>query len=251
MLDTHITITHTQQTNEQTQTLKDTFSTFEEMLWDEAEEKVDERFKWNVYKGKNYNPNFYRGIKFEIFITLIFDYVIDILRLKNKLKIKHTPFTYKKYIFHKGRGLDIVLYFKKWTGNWIPLFHIELKNWTKRFMTPSLFKTHVLKRFRDKIAPVKLLITRGINFSVNTLTKIKNYNIKQITHNYVTNIHNLITNKLKLTNIDNKSITNNPKSVVVHIAQKHVISTRPVSNITCHTNISPSHLGDNKKRIKR
>ena len=38
------------------------FSTFEEYLWTEAEEMVDERFKWNEHKTIKYKSNFYKGI---------------------------------------------------------------------------------------------------------------------------------------------------------------------------------------------
>lgn len=192
------------------------FSTFEEYLWNEAEKMIDKRFKWNRHKGS----------KFEAFTFLIFDFIVDTLGLKNKIRVIHNPFSYRKYVSREGLGIDLMIYYKKPNGIWTQLFAIECKDWQPRFMSPKVFLTHVWKRFENIIKPTKVLITKGIEFSVNTLTKIKNYNIKQITNNYVHNIRNLIINKLKINNtpINKSNVNNISKSVPVHNTQKNNIT---------------------------
>ena len=81
------------------------FSYFEETLWKEAKEMVDPRLKGNRY----------RGAVFEAFIFLVFDHIVDVFKLKNKIRILHNPFTYRKYISREGRGIDILVQYKKWT----------------------------------------------------------------------------------------------------------------------------------------
>jgi len=211
-------------------------SSYEQYLWHEAEEMIDERL----------HGNYRKGAVFECFIYLIFDYVVDVLGLKNKVRVLHNPFSYRKYISREGRGIDILVQYKRWTGNWIQLFAIECKNWLNRFMSPKVFKTHVQQRFFNVCKPLKILITKGVNFSVNTLTKIRNYQYKQITNNYVTNIRKLITDKLT---INNKSNNNMSKSVPLHKTRKYEFYTRPLRNTQSFTvvNYDNKPLGDCQK----
>jgi len=87
-------------------------------------------------------------------------------------------------------------------------------------MSPKVFLSHVQKRFFNVCQPIKVLITKGVNFSVNTLTKIKNHQYKQITNNYVKNIRKLITDKIPTTN---KSNINN-MSLSVHVHKTRLIN---------------------------
>jgi len=206
------------------------FSYFETLLWEEAKGMVDERLKGNRR----------RGATFEAFIYLIFDFVVDTLNLKNKIRVLHNPFTYRKYVSRQGLGIDILVTYKKWTGNWIQLFAIECKDWQPRFMSPKVFLSHVQKRFWNIVKPLKILITRGIEYSVNTLTKIKNYGYTQITNNYVDNIKQLIITNIPKSTINNipKPTNNNNnmiKSVHIHMTRNYPYCKDPIPNFNTLT----------------
>jgi len=98
---------HTQQpqTNKPYDSFDYEFSPYEQILWKKAKEMVDKRL----------HGNYWRGAIFEAFIFLVFEHVVDILGLKNKIRILHNPFSYRRYISREGLGIDILVQYKRWT----------------------------------------------------------------------------------------------------------------------------------------
>jgi len=165
----------------------ETFYTLEE----KAESMVDNRLHGNLRKGA----------KFEAYIFLLIEQIIQLLGLQNKLKVTHNPFTYRRYFSRKGRGTDIAVYRRK-SDNWIPLFFIECKDWTSRWLSPAQLKTHVISRFKDLVGATKLLICRGIKFSAKTAQQLQLNQVTVIT-NITKQLKQTIINKMYNTNIYN------------------------------------------------
>lgn len=205
------------------------FSYFEETLWREAEEMVYPRFKRNKYNDKKYSSNWYKGSKWEIFITLIFEHLISVMGLENVMRVNSNP-TDHRYITAEGQGLDHTISIKKPSGLWITALYIEAKNWNPRYMSPKVFLTHVKQRFWNVCQGTKILITRGVKYGIPTLNQLVNNGYKLVTTDYVNSIRELIVTNIKKYNI----ITRNYKP----------ITTTSIKSVTLHKHRTPPYCKD-------
>lgn len=154
-------------------------------FWQRAEAMVDPRLHHNLRKGA----------KFEAYIFLLIEHIIQLLGLDKILKATHNPFSYRRYFSRKGRGIDLMIWRKK-GSNWLPLIAIEVKDWLERWVSPAQLKTHVLNRFKDIVGATKLLICRGIRFGAKTKRQLQLNNINVVRNRLMSTLKQTILNEM-------------------------------------------------------
>jgi hypothetical protein len=188
-------------------------SPFVKTLWKKAIKQVDPQLKGNYHKGAVW----------ECFDTLLFERAINELGLQDKIQVLSNPYD-RKYKSRKGNGIDIMITWKKPNGNRVPIIYVECKDWQPRYLSPKVFYSHIHQRFWNIITGQKLIISRGIRYSITTLNKLVDHGYKIVTHNYYEKIKQLIINKTKKYNTPtNYTPTNNKniiKSVPVHMTSR-------------------------------